>query len=170
MVPRQKDSMLNICINKHAQLEGNKRTTHTVLYKSSNVCCKPQPVRGIFLFLCASPGIWIWRGPDIVKSLCPLWIYWHVCVCSTICRGGWANVGESPGLSCCCTFPPGEFFTFPEQPSFCPAFLSEDSLKEIKPPSWWRDSRPLAFSSFSSISINFLLFPLYFGGGGRVHT
>lgn len=31
------------------------------------------------LILSSTPGIWMWRGPEIVKALCQLWIYWHVC-------------------------------------------------------------------------------------------
>lgn len=35
------------------------------------------------------------------------------------------GVGGSPGLSCCCTFPPREILTFSAQLTLCPAFISE---------------------------------------------
>lgn len=81
-------------------------------------------------------------GPDIVKALCSLWIYGHVC-CS-VCRGGWVNAGGSPGLSCCCTFPWDPHFDFSH------TFFSGESLQDtcmcegLKRESWIQESGPHA--------------------------
>lgn len=123
---------------------------------------------GIFLISMLCSRHWNTKGPwyseGFVSTMNIL-----ACVCSTIRRGGWANVGKSPGLSCCCTSPPREILTFPAQPTFCPAFLSAESLEELKQQSWEKDSRPPAFCLlFLDPSPFFLSFPQHIGGGGGV--
>lgn len=75
-----------------------------------------------------------------------------VCVCVVLYAEGLANAGESPGLSCCCTYSPREILTFPAQPTFSPAFLSGGSLQvtvtrwDLEQQSWGRkESGPPAF-------------------------
>lgn len=127
---------------------------------------------GIFLISMLCSRHWNTKGPwyseGFVSTMNIL-----ACVCSTIRRGGWANAGESPGLSCCCTSPPREILTFPAQPTFCPAFLSGESLEELKQQSWEKKrqwaSRLLPSASSSSIRLHFFLsFPQHIGGGGGV--
>lgn len=100
-------------------------------------------------------------------------------VCSsTIHRGGWANAGESPGPSCCCTFSSREILTFPAQPTFAPAFLSagsvqfsvafEDSKQQsLEKRKEWASHLLLLFPYLPPFLLSF---PQHIGGGGWVHT
>lgn len=76
---------------------------------------------GIFLISMLCSRHWNTKGPwyseGFVSTMNIL-----ACVCSTIRRGGWANAGESPGLSCCCTSPPQRDPHFPCTANFLSCF------------------------------------------------
>lgn len=109
-------------------------------------------------------------------ALCSSWIYRHVCMCRTIHRRGWAYAGESPGLSCCCTFPHRDPH-FPCTANFLSCFpfwrmpsghrdvwgLKATELRERK----WA-SRLLLLSVYPPPFL--MSFPQRIGGGGWVCT
>lgn len=76
-----RDRVLNAHINIGEHRHQRDTSTHQNLYKRPKYKYTPKAASeaGCISVLCPpSSGIWIWRGPGIVKALCPL--YWHVCV------------------------------------------------------------------------------------------
>lgn len=94
-------------------------------------------------------------------------------MCSTVRRGGWANTGESPGLSCYCTLTPREIHTFLSAQTFLSGAslrvtVTSEDLEQKRARAEKKKVGPLlsAFLLLHLPPLFLLSFPQHIAGGG----